>query len=179
MSSTTPGTLLSPAPPRITRRHFLIALGITLAAAPLAACGRPTDPNAPPTIRYGEDVCVACGMIISDPAFASAYRTTSGDVRLFDDLGEMIAYHRQRREAVAVFFVHDYDARVWLRAEDAFYVSSRSLRTPMGFGVVALASEPAARALVDRVGGQALSFQDLLEHAELSGSGGRCRIDES
>ncbi len=45
-----------------------------LALALLAAgCAQGTAEIKPPEIRYGEDVCVECKMIISDPRFAAAY----------------------------------------------------------------------------------------------------------
>ncbi len=134
----------------------------------LGGCASQEDPNTPPAIRYGEDVCTSCGMIISDQSHAAAYRTASGEVRLFDDVGEMVLYHRAHREAVVAFFVHDYQSQAWLRAEKAYYVASQNLRTPMGLGIVALTSETDARSLADRLGGQVLTFGELLERPELA-----------
>ena len=39
----------------------------------LAACTARASQPTPPKIHYGEDICTDCGMIISEPRFASAY----------------------------------------------------------------------------------------------------------
>jgi copper chaperone NosL len=145
---------------RLTRRQALRGLAAALGGL-VAACGAADDPSQPPSIRYGLESCAACGMLISDPAYAAAYRTTGGEVRLFDDVGEMARYHRQQREAVRSFFVHDFERRTWLRAEEGVYVISHGLRTPMGTGMVAFAAEAEARALADRVGGRVLRWSEV------------------
>jgi copper chaperone NosL len=145
---------------RLSRRQALGGL-VAMLGGLVAACGAADDPSQPPTIRYGLESCAACGMIISEPAYAAAYRTTGGEVRLFDDMGEMVRYHRRQREAVQSFFVHDFERQTWLRAEEGVYVVSHGLRTPMGTGMVALASEAEARALADRVGGRVLRWSEV------------------
>jgi copper chaperone NosL len=146
---------------RVTRRAVLAA-GVLL----LVGCARPVDPNAPPTIRYGVDVCSRCGMRIDDEAFASAYRTAGGEVRLYDDLGEMALDQRERADAVAAAFVHDHETRAWLRADEAHLVLSPRLQTPMGFGVAASADEASARALAARVEGRVLGYAELVRQVE-------------
>jgi copper chaperone NosL len=149
-----------------SRRRVLIALGGLLAGGALAGCGA-GDPTAPPSIRYGEDVCAHCGMIISEEGHAAAYRTSDGRVRLFDSVGEMVRYHRQHHEPVTGFFVHDVETHAWLAAPSAYYVLSPALRTPMAGGVVALQSEAAAQRLAERYISQPLTWPELLERATL------------
>lgn len=43
-----------------------------------------------------------------------------------------------------------------------------NLRTPMGFGVAAVANADEARALAERVGGRVFTFQALLDRADLA-----------
>jgi copper chaperone NosL len=161
-----------PAPlvgPPLTRRQALASIGLGLLGLTLAGCARQEAADQPPPIRYGEDVCTACNMIINEAPYAAAYRTTAGEVRLFDDLGELAAYHRQQREPVRAFFVHHYETQEWLRAETAFFVATRTLRTPMGYGIAAVASEPEAQALAQRLDGKVVGFPDFLEQLDLSG----------
>ena len=56
----------------------------------LTACGQDA-PAGPPTVRYGQDPCAGCGMIISDDRFAAAWVDPAGEAapRLFDDGGGM------------------------------------------------------------------------------------------
>ena len=65
---------------------FLLLL---LIVSLLLGCVSNLDPSEPPEVHYGEDVCDACNMIISEPRFAAAYYTEDGAVRRFDDIGDM------------------------------------------------------------------------------------------
>lgn len=150
----------------LTRRRLMMATLLPLVGVLVGGCARREDPLTPPSIRYGEDVCAACNMIISDPAYASAYRTTDGSARLFDDLGEMVVYMRTTQEPAVATFVHHYGTRDWLMAEDAAYVQSSALQTPMGFGVAATSSQDEARLLAERIAGQTYTFQGLLQQLE-------------
>jgi copper chaperone NosL len=151
----------------MSRRLLLMTLTAGIGGLMLSGCGAGGGPDAPPSIRYGEDIDVSCGMIISEAAHAAAYRTIDGETRLFGDVGAMVKYHREQRESVANFFVHDYDTKNWLKADMAFYVVSPALRTPMDGGVVALADEVAARELARRVGGRTFGLKALLDQATL------------
>jgi copper chaperone NosL len=127
----------------------------------------------PPDIRYGEDVCDECGMLIAEEGFAAAYRTADGTARRFDDIGNMLAYDARRREEVLVYWVHDYHTRAWLRAPNAFFVSSPDLITPMGHGLTAFGTQAGAEEFAARSGGEILSFDALRQrYAESSRSSG-------
>ena len=113
----------------------LLALGLVILLA--AACNSGPDLDQPPTIRYGEDSCERCLMIINEARFAAAYVTADGTARRFDDIGGMLAYDAEMHEDVAVYWVHDFDSEEWLKAEEAHFVKSDEQITPMGFGIVA------------------------------------------
>lgn len=147
-------------------RTILLTLLIFL----LAACGgAKIDPNTPPEIVYGEDVCTRCGMIISDDRFAAALviEKAADDYEhlLFDDAGEMFAYAAEEngQSTIISWFVHDYNSREWLDATSAWFVVADSLQTPMGFGVAAAAQELEAQALAQEWGGEVLSFTQARE----------------
>ena len=106
-------------------------------------------------------------MIISEANFASAYWTTDGEARRFDDMGEMLAFMQSNPEERASTWVHDVNTAEWLRAEDAWIVMNAGLMTPMGTGIVAVANEDDAKALAfDQEGAMALTFNDLLVKLE-------------
>lgn len=145
------------------RLHFLLITTILLAA--LTACGgESTGEPVPPTIHYGEDMCDACGMIISDARFAAAYVTPDGDTEIFDDIGGMFKTHLSKKDNVTAFFVHDHQDESWIRAETATYVLNPDLPTPMAFGLVAYTSPDQAQALVSETGGEVLNFDEVMEH---------------
>ncbi|MCO5172493.1 MAG: nitrous oxide reductase accessory protein NosL [Planctomycetes bacterium] len=137
---------------------FVVALPLLLAGCP----GGGGRPDGPPDVRYGVDPCDRCQMIISEERFAAAYVTPSGEVRRFDDLGCLTAHPQERAERADEVWVHDHETRAWLRGREAHIVRAPGLITPMGTGLVAAADEARARALVERTGGEALSFEAFM-----------------
>ena len=106
-----------------------------------AACGGPTiTPELPPEIAYGEDVCDQCNMIISDERYAAGLvvEVEPGryEHRIFDDIGDLLVYEQEHVDelTVAAYYVHDYGSKEWIDGQAAYYISSRELLTPMGFG---------------------------------------------
>jgi copper chaperone NosL len=150
-------------PLRTTNYALLIALALLFTA--LTACRSAVDLEQPPDIRYGEDVCDLCGMIISEARFAAGYITAEGETRRFDDIGNMVAYHLEMGEDVAVFWVHDYETADWLRADEATLAYVEGLITPMGSGLVAFA-DPDAAATAVAAGGEMMSFDTLVAEAK-------------
>ncbi len=137
----------------------LVVLGLVL-----LGCSPAQAADRPPDIRYGEDSCVECNMIISEPRFAAAYTTAGGEARRFDDIGGMCQHYLEMQEEVVSFWVHDYVSEEWLPAEEAFFVLGEGIYTPMAFGVVAFAERTAAEGFADERRGVVLSFDHLLEH---------------
>ena len=135
---------------------------LVLLAVFLIGCGRPDGRLEPPEIRYGRDVCAQCGMIVSDPRFAAAAATADGTMSIFDDIGDLLAYRKANQPDWAAIWVHDYDTQEWLRAEDAWYLLSPGIHSPMGWGIAAFASEDAARARQGELGGELLRWEELL-----------------
>ncbi|MEO8084676.1 MAG: nitrous oxide reductase accessory protein NosL [Ardenticatenales bacterium] len=140
----------------------------TLLLSPLvlfAACGPAADPLDPPAIVYGEDVCDACGMIVTDVRFAAATIVEVDGVlepRRFDDIGDMLAYHAEHRTlSVRRWYVHDHASLAWIDALAAHYVRAAAIRSPMGHGLVAFAERDAADAFARTVSGTVASFEAL------------------
>lgn len=128
----------------------------------IAACSTAPDLDQPPEIRYGEDTCERCYMIINEARFAAAYVTREGDSRRFDDIGGMLAYNQEMSEDVAVFWVHDFDTEEWLKADEAYFVESDNQHTPMGFGIVAFAGRDRAEEWAAEQDGMVMTFSELL-----------------
>lgn len=140
-----------------------LTLLLVLALA-LTACGQGPDTTEPPEIRFGVDVCVYCGMIISEQAYATAYWSTKGEARLFDDLGDMILYQREKGEAVASWWVVDFDTEQWLRAEQAYYVQSLETHSPMGWNFTAFADRERAQQFAEQRTGVVFNWEQLHEY---------------
>ncbi|MDX1614372.1 MAG: nitrous oxide reductase accessory protein NosL [Candidatus Promineifilaceae bacterium] len=116
----------------------------------------------PPEIRYGEDSCDQCRMIISEARYAAAYLTADGQPRRFDDIGGMLAYQRDSTDDVASAWVHDYQTAAWIAAEEATYVVAGEY-TPMGSGIVAFATAETARQWAQDHEGIVLDYAGLVD----------------
>jgi copper chaperone NosL len=132
----------------------------------LAGCAPGQAVIEPPAIRYGEDRCAECGMIISDARFASGllYEVSAGRYQslVFDDIGNMLVYAEKHPEQkIVAWYVHDYASEEWLDATEAYFVSSREIHTPMGHGIAAHASRRAAQAMADELHGEVLDWPVL------------------
>jgi copper chaperone NosL len=147
---------------------------VLILAAVLAACAQGESTPVAPDIRYGEDVCVDCNMIISDPRFASAYAYEIEPGRFeslpFDDIGDMVKHAREHPENKVVnWWVHDFNTKEWLDATAAFYVASENIQSPMGFGVAALAQQVDAEQLAQETGGELLDWDEARVHMAMAG----------
>lgn len=141
------------------KRHPILSI-ILMSGLLLSAC-RSANQSGLPEIRYGEDVCDQCNMIINEPRFAAAYTTEDGDTRRFDDIGEMFLYARDEGETVRAYWVHDYHDESWVEADAATYVHNPDLMTPMGWGIAAFSSADDAQAYSTEEGGTGMSFSEL------------------
>ena len=132
----------------------------------IVSCSSGLDLDEPPDIRYGEDSCDRCLMIVNEARYAAAYVTRDGDTRRFDDIGGMLAYRKEVDEEVLVLWVHDFDTEAWLKANEAHYVMSDKLHTPMGFGIIAFAGQEQAESWTAENGGMEMSYSEMLERNE-------------
>jgi len=126
-------------------------------ALALAGCGG-ADDLGPPEIRFGQDTCHACGMIIEDERYAAAIvrLTPHGGVEreVFDDVGEMLESAPDTAGAGTVRrYVRDSATRQWLDAGRATFIKAPGLQTPMGSGIAAYADRDAARGAIEALGG--------------------------
>ncbi len=128
----------------------------------IVRCGSKSDMDQPPTVRYGEDSCDECHMLINEARFAAAYVARDGQNRRFDDLGCMLKYQAKHQEKVHTFWVTDYQTEKWLSVNNAILVKSDQIKTPMGHGIVAVESQKSAETILHKKEGSLLSFEQLL-----------------
>lgn len=150
------------------RKEFLLGL-LLLVLIAVFGCAEGSTVIAPPEIRYGEDLCAECNMVISDPRYAAGYVYASGNGRYqslaFDDIGDLLAHHRKHPEhSVVAWYVHDYQSEAWLDATTAYYVVSAAIHSPMGHGIAAHAEKAAAEAMAATYAGDVLTWEALLTH---------------
>jgi copper chaperone NosL len=141
-------------------------LWLILVVLLLAGCAPGVAEISPPEIHYGEDVCAACNMIISEPRFAAAYAYEIAPGRYqqlaFDDIGDMLLHAAEHPEHKIVgTYVHDYETEEWLDAAAAYFIASDAIVTPMGYGIAAFATEAAAQAQAQTSHGDFLTWSAL------------------
>jgi copper chaperone NosL len=138
----------------------LAAIAGLICALPLVGCG-PVDLSRPPAIRLGEEACARCRMIISDERFAAALITPEGETLKFDDMGCMIQHESSGVGPATAYWIRDFGGNGWLNARDAVFLHSKTISSPMGFG---LAAGPTAEAMGERAsdtGSRMLRFNEL------------------
>lgn len=139
----------------------LLLSGTTLCGV---GCSRPPD-ISPPQIRYGEQECDSCRMLVSDERFAAALVfEQDGKVTklVFDDINCAFSYLSERPVTGPYqMYTHDLDTRAWLDARHAFFVHSPKLETPMASQVAATSSVDAADGLLKRYAGERLTFDQV------------------
>ncbi|MGE3163913.1 MAG: nitrous oxide reductase accessory protein NosL [Planctomycetota bacterium] len=156
--------------PTAVTKVLLLFLGLVV----VAGCGS-AAPDGPPAIRVGDSVCDECGMIISDERFATAtigVGVRGPEPKLFDDFNCQARYEAEHSEMeIVARWSHDYIGAQWLRTEQAHFVTSVGLRTPMASRTVAFAKPEDARALQQSIGGELLNFDSAWVRL---GSDGAC-----
>lgn len=136
-------------------------LATVLIALLASACAGSRDDL--PEIVVDRSACSHCGMLISELRFASAYRAGDGEAKLFDEIGCMVAAARQETSEAMKFWFRDADDGGWIEGGGAVFVSSPSIRTPMGGGVLAFRTGAAADAAASRYAGRVVrSLPELM-----------------
>ena len=141
-----------------------IGLGSVLAMMVLSGCGADSD-GGPPNIRYGDSICVECGMIISDERFATA-TIIDGDrgnePMTFDDFNCQMIFESKHTEFVIVDrWSHDHGSSEWISMADAWYVKSDQIRTPMASHIASFATEADAESFAEPIDGEVIRFAPL------------------
>ena len=138
---------------------FLVACGLTTLAG-LAGCQNKT---IEPVAIEPNDMCAFCRMSISERQYAAELIHSDGEAAKFDDLGCLANFMKQKQNGAVIraTFVMDFERREWVNAEDAFYVRSSALKTPMSGGIVAFTDEFAAQAAAAKYQGTMLRFAEI------------------
>lgn len=139
--------------------HLLI---LFTAALLIAAC----EPKPQP-ITIGHDECAHCRMIISEKPFGSQIVSTTGKTWFFDSIECMAAYEiagsveqsRIHSRWAPDFINHDE----WLAADDAWFLYSRQLRSPMGLHLTAYSNQENVREFQQEYTGEILRWAEVMQ----------------
>lgn len=149
---------------RRARKYRISILSTSLSACLLAmfclslGCARP----GPAPIQYGIDQCDYCKMTIADQNFGSELVTAKGKVYKYDSIECLAAADRRMDKAAGTVhsrWVTNFShPGAFLELPKAIIVATERQKSPMGVGLVAVASQSEADALIQSVGGSVLDW---------------------
>ncbi len=142
-------------------RSPALRLALLMLLALPAAC----TPEPRP-IRYGEDTCAHCIMTVSDARYGAELVTTTGKTYVFDSIECLAGYLLQERDGtdrIHSLWVTDFEQPgTLIPAEDAVFLHSPALRSPMGMNLTAFAPTADPARLRAEHGGEILTWDDVL-----------------
>lgn len=143
--------------------------GVLVVLVMLTAC----EPG-PRQVQTGSDSCSYCSMIISEPGFASQVVTQQGRSYVYDSI-ECLAADRLTQggdgDEVHSVWVTDFSGSAeWVQVEDAHFLKSDSLNSPMSLSLSAWSSRERAERGRQQFGGRLMQWRDVLEYVQSSWS---------
>ncbi|WP_071459673.1 nitrous oxide reductase accessory protein NosL [Bacillus massilinigeriensis] len=146
-------------------KKFLSIMMVGIAMLIIAACGK--DEVKPAAIKEDSDKCEVCNMAVVDGPHATQIVLEDGKSMVFDDIGCMYGYlDKNKDKKFAAEFVRDYHDKEWIKADKAFYVYNKSVKTPMAYNVVSFKDEARAKKFADKNDGSTiLSAEKLEDHS--------------
>ena len=135
--------------------------GVIVGVAVFANCQKRT---VEPVAIASEDMCSYCKMAISEKQYAAELIDSDGQVFKFDDIGCLLNFMKKRSINVsgASLFVMDFNQRQWVKADNAYYLRSPDVTTPMNGGIIAFKDQGKAREAEAKYHGKLLRFKELL-----------------
>jgi len=121
---------------------------------------------SPKPINYGSDGCHFCSMIIVDKQHAAQIVTKKGKAFKFDAVECMLNHMKDIDTVeVALYFCNYYEQPGELiAAQEATYLISENIPSPMGEFLTAFDNMEAATAAKEENGGELYSWNELLKH---------------
>ena len=122
----------------------------------------------PQPISYGSDVCQFCSMTIIDNQHASELVTSKGRAYKFDAIECLLNYRREiDAEDVAMYLCNHYtEPGELITMEEATFLISEGIPSPMGAYLTAFNSHEAAEGAQGEHGGTLYTWTTLIEHWE-------------
>ena len=140
----------------------LLAVALLFALLALANC---QTKRIEPVAIVAEDACSYCRMAISEKQFAAEFVDSESTAFKFDDIGCLANFIKKQKNSAkpVAYFVMDFENREWVKAENAFYVRTSEVSTPMNGGIIALKDQTKAQAAADKFHGTLLRFDKIIQ----------------
>jgi len=121
--------------------------------------------TGPQPIQYGSDNCSFCKMTLMDKHYGAEIVTKKGKVYKMDDVNCFVQFQKKsgvEPSEIAGRFIVDYSHEgVLLAVENAVFLRSDKLNTPMASGIAAFATQEALQQVQAQSGGEALTWDQV------------------
>lgn len=123
----------------------------------------------PEAIRYGQDACAHCRMIIADEKFGSELITQKGKIYKFDSIECLAMYWNQfSKNDIHSLWVTDFkNPGQWVRADQAQFLQSSNVPSPMGMFLSGYSGDYDAQSMQKQFDGDVLNWQQVVTRVEL------------
>lgn len=139
-------------------------LGILLACLLIGICSCQSAAELTPSDITANDTCTFCKMPIEQVQYAAEFMTKDGFTRKFDDIGCMVQHaEKVKTSNIAAFYVMDYANKQWVKGEEAQFVQSEKIQTPMNSGLIAFKDKNAADSVASEYGGKVVGLKDIVQ----------------
>lgn len=120
---------------------------------------------APEPINYGSDACAFCKMTIVDQQHAAQYVTKKGKQFKFDAIECMLNDISEKGiDKIGILLVADYEnPGSMASADQASYLISKEIKSPMGAYLSAFSSQTTARQTLEQSGGKLYNWAEMLQ----------------
>lgn len=101
-------------------------------------------------------------MAISQLNFATEIITPDGEVFKFDDIGCMIEFKKTKSlPSGSVMFVRDFYTKDWVRIENAYFVKSEKIQTPMNYFIATFKTRESIEKFLREYGGEEFPYEQI------------------
>jgi len=130
----------------------------------------------PAETDFKSDRCAQCNMVVNNKSYAAQIVGPVAPL-FFDDIGCLVQYERTGKVAAADLkarFVRSVEGNAWLDVSEAFWVQTKDVRTPMGYGFHAFTDKKAAEAFAKgKKMAQVLTWAEVTKAVPASGGMGK------
>lgn len=120
----------------------------------------------PQPIFYGSDACENCRMTISNPQYGSELITTKGKIYKFDSIECLADFvSKKSAEEIHSLWVTDFNQKGSLiLAENAKFLISAKLRSPMGLNISAFSDPKKLEELKIKFDGETKNWEEIQDY---------------
>ncbi len=145
---------------KVVQHKPISSILLLILLAGLGSCNAGPEP-----IKTGVDQCYFCKMTVSDARFGAEMVSKKGKVFKFDDISCLLSYMKMDEgpsNADAKVYVVDFcGAHTLLDAQQAHFLKSDALKSPMGSNVAAFQHSDSLRNIQQHVAGNQIQWIDL------------------